>query len=498
MITAAQRAEIRRLFYAEHWRIGTIASEMSLHPGTVQAALETVRFNTRTLMRPSRLDPYLDFIRTTLEQYPRLRATRIHEMVVARGYQGSVVQTRRIVRRLRPRPQAEAYLRLQTLSGEEAQVDWGHFGHVEVGQARRPLSAFVMVLSWSRAIHVLFTLDQTMESFLRGHVEAFAYFQGSARTLLYDNLKSAVLARQGNVVDFHPRLLELAGHYHFLPRPCAVARGNEKGRVERQIRFLRDRFFAARRFRDVGDLNAQFLRWREDWAHARPCPGDPRKTVTQALEEERDRLLPLPENPFECSRILARSSGKTPYLRFDTNDYSIPPELVRKPLTLVATQDEVRILDGAQEVARHPRSYDRRQCLEDPRHIEALVAFKRAARVPKGQDRLRAALPHAEAFLEQIVQRGLSLHATTGQLLRLLDDYGAEATEAALVETLRRGTPAPASVALWLEQRRREQRVLPKVPFELPDRPGVRGLHVPSHDLETYDALSHQDDQEQD
>jgi transposase len=498
VITEAQRAEIRRLYYAEHWRIGTIASEMGLHPETVRAALETVRFNARTLVRPSRLDPYLDFIRTTLEQYPRLRATRIHEMIVARGYEGSAVQTRRVVRRLRPRPRAEAYLRLQTLPGEQAQVDWGHFGHVEVGQARRPLSAFVMVLSWSRALHVLFTLDQTMESFLRGHVESFAYFRGSARTLLYDNLKSAVLARQGHAIEFHPRLLELAGHYHFLPRPCAVARGNEKGRVERQIRFLRDRFFAARRFRDVDDLNAQFLRWREAWAHARPHPGDPRKTVAQALEEERDRLLPLPEHPFECSRVLALSSGRTPYLRFDTNDYSIPPELVRKPLTLVVTHDEVRILDQDQQVARHPRSYDRRQCIEDPRHIEALVAFKQAARVPKAQDRLRAALPHAEAFLEQIVQRRLSLHAATGQLLRLLDDYGAQATEAALVETLRRGTPTPASVALWLEQRRREQRVLPKVPLELPDRPQVRGLHVPPHDLETYDALSGCDDEEQD
>ena len=500
MITETQRAEIRRLFYAEHWRIGTIASEMGLHADTVRAALDTARFNTRTLirMRPSRLDPYLDFIRTTLEQYPRLRATRIHEMIAARGYEGSEVQTRRLVRRLRPRPQAEAYLRLHTLPGEQAQVDWGHFGKIRVGRAQRPLSAFVMVLSWSRAIHVLFTLDQTMESFLRGHVEAFTYFGGSARTLLYDNLKTAVLARQGQVIEFHPRLLELAGHYHFLPRPCAVARGNEKGRVERQIRFLRDRFFAARNFRDVEDLNTQFLRWREDWAHARPCPGDPDKTVAQALEEERDRLLALPEHPFECSRILALSSGKTPYLRFDTNDYSIPPALVRKPLTLVATHDEVRILDGEQEVARHSRSYDRRQCIEDPRHIEALVAYKRAARAPKGQDRLRSALPHAEAFLEEIVLRGLALHSATQQLLRLLGDYGAEATEAALVETLERGTPTPASVALWLEQWRRRQGVLPKVPLELPNRPEVRGLHVTPHDLETYDVLSRFDNDEKD
>ena len=104
VIPEAQRAEIRRLFYAEHWRIGTIASEMGLHADTVRAALETVRFNARTLVRPSRLDPYLDFIRTTLEQYPRLRATRIHEMIVARGYEGSGVQTRRVVRRLGATP----------------------------------------------------------------------------------------------------------------------------------------------------------------------------------------------------------------------------------------------------------------------------------------------------------------------------------------------------------------------------------------------------------
>jgi len=496
MISEAQRAEIRRLYYAEHWRVGTIASELGFHPDTVRAALETARFNRRTVVRKSQLDPYVPFLRATLEQYPKLRATRLHEMITARGYRGSVTQTRALVRRLRPKPPAEAYLRLQTLPGEQAQVDWGHFGHVTVGRARRSLSAFVMVLSWSRAIHVLFTLDQTMESFLRGHVEAFATFQGAARTLLYDNLKSAVLARQGNAVEFHPRLLELAGHYHYLPRPCAVARGNEKGRVERQIRFLRDRFFAARRFRDVDDLNAQFLRWREEWAHARPCPGDPSKTVAQALEDERPRLLPLPVHPFECSHVVAKVSGKTPYLRFDRNDYSIPPQLVRRPLTLVATPDEVRILDGTQEVARHPRSYDQGQCIEDPRHIAALVAFKKAARAPKGRDALCAALPHAEAFFEAALSRGLSLASTTAQLRRLLEDSGPRATDAALALTLQRGTPTPSSVAHWLEQQRRQTQAKPVIPVELPDRPDVRDLRITPHNLETYDDLSHEDDGE--
>lgn len=496
MISEAQRAEIRRLFYAEHWRVGTIATQLGLHTDTVRAALETARFNRRTVVRKSQLDPYVPLLRATLEQYPRLRATRLYEMIVARGYTGSVTQTRALVRRLRPRPVPEAYLRLRTLPGEQAQVDWGHFGHVQVGRARRSLSAFVMVLSWSRALHVLFTLDQTMESFLRGHVLAFDYFQGAARTLLYDNLKSAVLARQGNTVEFHPRLLELAGHYHYLPRPCAVARGNEKGRVERQIRFLRDRFFAARRFRDVDDLNTQFLRWREDWAHARPCPGDPSKTVAEALGEERPRLLPLPAHPFECSHVVAKASGKTPYLRFDRNDYSIPPDRVRKPLTLVATPGEIRILDGTDEVARHRRSYDQGQCIEDPRHIAALVAYKKAARAPKGRDALCVLLPRAEAFFEATLERGLSLTSTTAQLRRLLHDYGAEATDAALALTLARGTPTPSSVAHWLEQQRRRTHAQPGIPVALPERADVRDLRVTPHDLETYDALSHQDDEE--
>ena len=496
MIGEAQRAEIRRLFYAEHWRIGTIARELALHPDTVRAALETARFNRRTLVRASALDPYTDFIRTTLEQYPRLRATRVHEMIAARGYAGSVQQTRRLVRRLRPRPAAEAYLRLRTLPGEQAQVDWGHFGHVQVGRARRPLSAFVMVLSASRAIHVLFTLDQTMESFLRGHVLAFESFGGAARTLLYDNLKTAVLARQGQVIQFHPKLLELAGHYHFMPRPCAVARGNEKGRVERQIRFLRDRFFAARQFQDVADLNTQFARWRDEWAHARPCPGDPSKTVAEAFEEERPRLLPLPEHAFECDVVQAKTSGKTPYLRFDRNDYSIPPELVRKSLTLVATHDTVRVLDGTVEVARHARCYDRGRAIEDPRHIAALIAFKREGRAAKGRDRLLAVLPHAEAFFEKMLEREVPLAQATAQLTRLLDDYGATPTDAALQFVLRNNTPSLSSLALWLEQERRRRHPLPKVPLHLPDRPGVRNLHVTPHDLETYDALSNPSDEE--
>ena len=157
MITPAQRAEIRRLFYGEHWKVGTIAAQLGLHHETVRAAVERETGGVcPSLCRPSILDPYLPFIRDTLAQYPQLRATRIYEMVRQRGYAGSVIQVRRLVRRLRPETSRAVYRRVVTLAGESAQVDWGSFGKVRIGQGTRTVSGFVMVLGYSRALAALF------------------------------------------------------------------------------------------------------------------------------------------------------------------------------------------------------------------------------------------------------------------------------------------------------------------------------------------------------
>ena len=490
MISPEVRAEIRRLFFAEHWKIGTIAAHLVVHHQTVRNAVEVDRFASNGRSVPSMLDGYVPFIEDTLKRYPKLRATRMHEMLVDRGYRGSVVQTRRVVRRLRPGREVEAYLRLDTMPGEQGQVDWGHFGQVTIGRATRPLSAFVMVLSWSRALHVVFTLDQTLESFLRCHIDAFEYFGGAPRVLLYDNLKSAVLERFRDAIRFQPRLLDLCSHYHFEPRPVAVARGNEKGKVERQIRFLRDRFFAARAFRDVDDLNAQFLAWRETWAHARPCPADTSITVAAALDRERAVLLSLPEHAFESDLVRGVSSGKTPYIRFDKNDYSVPPEAVQKPLTLIASATTVRLVDGDAEVARHTRSYDAGKRIEDARHIQALVDKKREAKGTTSKDRLVFAVPAAEAFLVEALKRSLVVGVVAQQLLRLVDDYGRDEVSVAVVEATKRGTIAVSAVATLLDQARRRRGQKPILRTELHADPRIKDQRVTPHDLRSYDGLA--------
>src|SRR3954452_20928643 len=248
--------------------------------------------------RPSQIHLSLPFIRQTLERFPTLTASRLYGMVRERGYGGRPDHFRHLIAQHRPRPKAEAYLRLRCLPGEQAQVDWGHFGHLEIGRARRPLMAFVMVLSHSRQIFLRFCLDPRMENFLHGHVAAFGAWGGVPRVLLYDNLKSAVLERRGEAIRFHPTLLELAGHYRFEPRPVAVARGNEKGRVERAIRYVRDAFFAARSFTDLDDLNQQAHEWMTTRSAERKWAEDPSRTVRDAFDDERGKLLPLPVEPF--------------------------------------------------------------------------------------------------------------------------------------------------------------------------------------------------------
>ncbi len=494
MFDEEKRARIRRLFFAEHWTVGTICAELSVHRDAVLGAIGSDSFNRHAArpLRASIVDPYKDFIKDVLDQHPRLRATRIFGMVKDRGYPGSVVQLRRYVQTVRPQVGAQAYFRLRTLPGEQAQVDWGHFGHIQIGAARRPLSCFVMVLSSSRAMYAAFFLSQTLESFLLGHVQAFSALGGVPRQILYDNLKSAVLERHGALIRFHPQLLELCGHYHFAPVPCAPARGNEKGKVERTIQYLRHAFFAARLFASVLDLNEQLRRWIEQVAHQRKVPGDPQGTlVQQALVAERPLLLPLPAHPFPTDLVVPIQSGKTPYVRFDLNDYSIPHALVQVPLTLIASLEHIRLCDAqGQVVARHPRSYDRGQIVEDPAHLEALAQHKHQAQTLRGRDRLAAVCPSASTLLQALCARNEPLGPQTSRLLSLLTLYGAPAVEAAIKEALSRGTPSAASVAHLLEQARRKHGQPPPVPVHLPDDPRITDLRVAPHDLSAYDALA--------
>jgi transposase len=488
-------AQILRYHHAEKWTVGTIARQLHVHHSVVRRVLAQAGLpRIGPPPRPSQIDAYLPFIRQTLETFPTLTASRLYAMARERGYRGSPDHFRHLIACHRPRPKAEAYLRLRSLPGEQAQVDWARFGHLQIGRARRPLMAFVMVVSYSRQIFLRFFLDARMESFLRGHVGAFAAWQGVPRVLLYDNLKSAVLERHGAAIRFHPTLLGFAGHYRYEPRPVAVARGNEKGRVERAIRYVRDSFFAARSFVDLDDLNAQAETWCIGPAADRRCPDEPQRTVRAVFAEEAGRLLALPDNPAPLLERVTVSVGKTPYVRFDLNDYSIPHTHVRRVLSVLADPHEVRIVDGAEVLAVHRRSYDKGAQIEAADHVQALVEQKRAAREHRATDRLAHAVPASQTLLVRAAERGANLGAITSALIRLLDRNSAADLQAAILEALERDVPHPNAVRLALEHRREQRGQAPQVDLALPEHVQRRDAPVRPHALETYDQLKERSD----
>lgn len=484
-----REAHILRLFHAEKWPIGAIARQLGLHHTTVRRAVARSGDMPVERPRPARIDPFLPFILKMLEQYPTLTSSRLFQMVKERGYVGSQDHFRHRLALHRPAKPTEAYLRLRTLPGEQAQVDWGHFGYFQIGKARRPLMAFVMVLSYSRMIYLRFFLGSHMENFLRGHVGAFDAFGGVPRVLLYDNLKSAVLERMGSTIRFHPTLLAFAGHCRYEPRPVAVARGNEKGRVERAIRYVRENFFAGLAYADLEDLNAKAHLWTQSTAADRPCPEDRTSSVRDTFEFEKPRLLPLPDDHFPTEERIEVRSGKTPYVRFDLNDYTIPHTHVRRMVSVVATPDRVRILDGHIVLADHPRSYNKEDQVELPEHIDHLVEVKRQAREHRTIDTLIQSHPHARDFLEAAARHGVSMGRVVRELYELKQRYSRENMNTAMEEALRRECPSIPDLRLILDRQRENRRQPPPITLVLSPKAREKDVTVTPHRLENYDLL---------
>ncbi len=498
-ISKQKEAEILRYYHAEKWRVGTLVKQLQLHHSTVERVLEQhgLPRASRTT-QPSIIDPFVPLITETLKVFPSLPASRLYAMACERGYSGCESHFRSRVAELRPKPIPEAYLRLTTLPGEQGQADWGQFGQITIGKAIHRLMAFVIVLSWSRRIYLRFFLNAQMSNFLRGHEGAFRAFGGLPRVLLYDNLKSAVLERKGDAIRFHPTLLEFAAHYHYEPRPVAVYRGNEKGRVERGIRYIRDNFWPARQWQDLDDLNAQAKAWCETTAMDRPCPEDRAMSVREAFIQEQPKLLALPQTGYPTDEQVEVKVGKTPYVRFERNDYSVPHTHTRKTLLVVASPTEVRIIDAGECIARHRRSYDTGQQIENPDHIQALVQRKRQAREHRGKDRLFHAAPASRQLLEQAAERGDNLGSIVATLLRILDQYGASETQQAVLESLSRGVSHPQGVRQALERRRQARERPTPMAIDLDKHPEAKAIAVKPHALSVYDQLQEQGDEAED
>ncbi len=262
-----------------------------------------------------------------------------------------------------------------------------------------------------------------------------------------------------------------------------------KGRVERAIRFCRDRFFAARAFKDISDLNAQATAWCLQEAALRDCPEDRARTVQAVFEEERPLLLPLPDNPFPTEERLDAIARKSPYVRFDLNDYTIPHTHVGRSLEILATLERVRIVEGLETLADHPRCFDRGRQIEDPAHLEALVAHKRAGRAHRALDRLHHATPGSKELFKLAAERGVHLGVLTRGLLQLLDTHGADALAQAIDAALGENAAHLGAVRHFIDAQLAQRGERPPVAVTLPNDPRLH-VTVRAHDLRDYEQLT--------
>ena len=479
--------EIRRLHDVEKWKRGTIVAELGVHADVVDRVLD--RGAERALVvatpKPTLVAPYEAFIDETLKAHPRLRATRLFDMLRLRGYEGAIRTLRRHVAEVRPVPRGEVYLWAERLIGEQAQIDWAHVGSLAVTGGMRPLWVFVMVLAYSRAMWAELVFDLTVESLRRSLVRAARYFDGVTRQWLFDNPKTVVLARHGDAVRYHPGLLEIAGALRVQPRLCRPRRPTDKGGVERANRFLHDRFFAARTITSIEDGNGQLLDFIRNIADVRQHPRFRDRSVAEVFAEEKVRLLSLPVALPETDLVAPATVDTTAFVRFGTNLYSVPPRYARKTVTLVASDSEVRVLEGADVVAKHERSWGKHQRIENHEHRRELLEQKRAGRTPKMRDRLLAQIPGIDALYTRWVDVGRNVGLMTARTGKLLDLYGADVLAIAVTDVLACGLHDPGALALRCEQARRAAGAPMPVALEL-------GAHVPDcdvtpHDLAQYD-----------
>jgi len=476
-------AKIRRLHYAEHWPLGTIATQLDVHRDAVEHALALDQRKPRA-RTPRVTDPFVPFLREVLAEYPTVRASRLFDMAKDRGYAGSYRRLRATVAELRPRPARQPFVHVTALVGEQAQIDWAHLGQHTLDGTPRDLWVFVMTLSWSRAIWAEFVYDLSIYSVLRSLARGADFFGGVTRQWLFDNPKTVVLDRSGSAVRFHPALLDFAAKYHVDPRACPPRKPEHKGRVERSVRYLRDRHFAARTFSTIERGNAELLAFLHTVSGARPHPDQPARTVAEMLDDEKRHLMALPAHRPSTDQVTPASVNKYGYVRFDKNDYAAPG-YTRDTVTLVASEKEVRLMDGLLVIARHRRSYGRRQRVGVEMMARAIAEVRPGADAASARSRLLAASPGMDALFLRWLHAGRNMGSVTARAIHLLGLYDRAIFAEAVEEMNTRGLVDIGALATLCDQRRRARNVRPPVQLTLGDH--IPDRDVASPNLDIYD-----------
>jgi transposase len=479
-------AEVMRLHYADGLSMRAVSRKLGLSRNTVRRVLGRVPIQRATsrAKRDSMLDPYLAEVRKLLEETPEMQATTVLERLRPLGYTGGITIIRDRLRRLRPRRNPEAFLTLDFAPASALQVDWADFGYALPGCPRR-VSAFVATLAYSRMLFIEFTVSQAMGSFLRCMDRALAFFGGITTASIFDNMKTVVLSHTQLATRFNGRFLEYANaRGGFAVTACNVRSPHEKGRVERPIGFVRDRFWPGRRFVDLLDLNRQAVAWRDDFANNRVHEITGKVPALVFQHEERALLKPLSGSLFNTDDVDPTGVTKTYRVRFDRNIYSVPWRLVSQSVVVRADDEWVRVFLRPKQVALHRRSWDIGQDIEEESHRRKLEEIKPRSRVPSLPPALVGLDELGVSYFKIVAAGTRSIHRESVRLTLLVELFGTESTKSAIQEVMATGHVGAEYVEYILRHKRRLE---PNAsPLRL-GKPELDNIVLPEPDLTIYD-----------
>jgi hypothetical protein len=365
------------------------------------------------------------------------------------------------------------------------QVDWGSWGFIPVGATRRRLSFFVAVLCYSRMIYLEFTLGQSQEQFLSCHQHAFDYFHGVPESVMVDNCKTAVLSHPlGQPAQINPRYLDFANHYGFKVRACGVRKGNEKGRVENAVKYIKENFLRGLELPPWPALNLAGRHWLETIANVR-IHRETHKTPLELFTAETLKLTPVSVLPYDTALVRPLRVNSRFRVVWETNRYSVPAHWAGTSLTAKIYADRLALYHQEHPVAEHVRSYERHRDFEHPDHAQPLLAQRQKAREQHLLTRFLSLCPHAPAYYEQLQQRRLNARHHVQKILALIEIYGLEKVTRAIQDAHEYQAYSCEYIANIIEQRARK---LPEPgALHLTRSADLLDLELPEPDLSIYD-----------
>lgn len=478
--------EIMRLHYADGLSLRAIARRLGLSRNTVRSVLgrTPVKRSTEPPRRSSIVDPYVPLMRTVLDETPEMTAPAMLERLRPLGYTGGITVLRERMTRLRPRRDPEVFLTLDFAPASALQVDWADFGYSLPGCPRR-VSAFVAALAYSRYLYIEFALSQSMGTFLRCMDRALAFFGGCTAASIFDNMKTVVLSHAPPATRFNGRFLEYARcRGGFAVTACNVKKPHEKGRVERPIGFVRDRFWPGRRFSDLFDLNRQAFEWRDTFANHRVHEVTGKVPALVFEHEERPLLKKVDDRVFDTDDIDSQGVTKMYRVRFDRNTYSVPWRLASQAVVVRGDDQDVRVFLGTKQVALHRRVWDIGKDIEEPAHRRKLEERKPRAALNVLPPALVSLGDVGHRYFKIVGAGTRSIHRETVRLVMLVELFGPAHTLSAIDEVMSTGHVG----AEFVEYILRHKRKLEPAPSPLRlGKPELDGIVLPEPDLTVYD-----------